>query len=75
MRIRPISWKKFDKVLLKFGCQFDRQQGSHRVYKKPGLKRPVIVPTYDPLPTFIIKNNLRTLQISNEAYLEALKSV
>lgn len=75
MRIRPISWKKFDKALLKLGCRFVRQEGSHRVYTRPGIRRPIILPTYDPLPIFIIKNNLRTLQISNEEYLKALNSI
>jgi predicted RNA binding protein YcfA (HicA-like mRNA interferase family) len=61
--IRPIPYKKFEKVLKKLGCELARHKGSsHRVWKKPGLKRPLIVPTDNPLPVFIIENNLRVFR-------------
>ena len=42
---------------------------------KPGVLRPVVVPRYDALPVFIIKNVLRTAQISRDRYLELLSQV
>jgi hypothetical protein len=45
------------------------------VFTKPGIERPVVVPRYDPLPVFIIKNILRTARISRERYLELLEQV
>jgi len=35
----------------------------------------VILPMYDSLPLFIIRNNLRTLNISADQYLEILKKI
>ncbi len=74
-RLTPIHWKKFEKFLLYVGCTFERQKGDHRVYWRDGLKRPVILPTRSNLPVFIIRNNLRTLNISTQDYLQILKKI
>ncbi|HBE90870.1 MAG: hypothetical protein A3G57_03175 [Candidatus Andersenbacteria bacterium RIFCSPLOWO2_12_FULL_45_8] len=71
-KITPIAWKKFDRFLLYIGCTFERQKASHRIYSKPGLSRPIVVPAYKSLPVFIIKNNLRVLGISQKQYLEII---
>ena len=74
-RITPISWKKFEKFLIYIGCVFIREKGDHRVYTKSGLKRPIIIPRDDQLPVFIIKSNLKTLELSNIEYLNILKKI
>lgn len=74
-RITPIPWKKFEKFLLFLGCEFVRQESSHRVYNKAGLARPIIVPAYKSLPVFIIKNNLRVLGVDQKIYLEILNKI
>ena len=74
-RLQRISWKEFEKFLLYIGCSFERQKGSHRIYSKPGLPRPVIVPTYKSLPVFIIKNNLRTLGMSQKQFGEIIQKI
>lgn len=71
----PVSWERFEKFLLFIGCVFVREKGDHRVYKKVGLLRPIIIPRYSDLPIFIIKNNLRTLRISTEEYLHILEAL
>ncbi len=43
------------------------------VFAKTGIERPVVVPGYDPLPVFIIKNVLRTARITRERYFELLE--
>jgi len=68
-----IDWRRFEKFLLKIGCEFKGQQGSHRKYKKEGLARPIIVPAVDNLAPFIIANNLRTLGISKKVFVEMIK--
>ena len=73
--ITPIHHREFEKFLLKIGCQFVRQRGDHRIYWRDGLKRPVVVPTYKALPIFIIKNNLRIVDISTEEYLRTLQAL
>jgi len=45
------------------------------IFSKAGILRPLVVPRYDPLLVFIIKNVLRTAQISRGRYLELLNRV
>ena len=73
--LAPINWKEFEKFLLFVGCEYTRQKGDHRIYWRTGLKRPVVLPTYKNLPIFIIRNNLRILNISVEEYLEIMKKL
>lgn len=71
----PISWKKFDKFLLRVGCQLDREKGDHRIYYKVGIHRPIVVPKKNPIPVFVVKANLRTLGITPEDYVEILRNL
>ena len=57
------------------GCVFAREKGDHRIYWRDGLKRPVVIPASGELPVFIIRNNLRVLNISPDEYVEILKQV
>jgi len=70
-----VSWKRFEKFLLVIGCEFKGQEGSHRKYRRPDLLRPIIIPCDDELPQFIISNNLRTLGVSQEQFVEIMKSL
>lgn len=74
-KITAIKWKKFEKFLVFLDCKFVRQKGSHRIYERVGLARPVVLPIYKSLPIFVIKNNLRILEISVEQYLEIIKRI
>lgn len=74
--IRPVKWQKFEKFLLACGCEFVRQKGGHRVYKKADLLRPIIVPAHSfDLPVSVIKSNLRTLGISDKDYLDCINDL
>jgi predicted RNA binding protein YcfA (HicA-like mRNA interferase family) len=72
-RINPVHWKKLECVFLALGFTFHRQKGSHRAYIKPGIKRPVIIPTYDSVDVDIISSLLRTAGVSREKYFRCLK--
>lgn len=74
-RISPISYKKLTKIFELEGFIYRGQKGDHLIYTKKGLSRPVIIPRYDEIPVFVIKNNLRTAKISRERYLELLKKI
>lgn len=74
-RITPIHWRVLEKVLLAAGFQFARQEGSHRSYTKPGVSRPVVIPTYDEIPVSIIHNNLKTAGISRDDYFRLLNRI
>ena len=71
--IEAISWRKFEKFLFAIGCEFKRQRGDHRIYWKPGLKRPIVIPRDSRLPPFAIHNNLRILGISRDEFLRILE--
>lgn len=73
--ITPLTWKKLEKLVLYVGCKFDRQKGDHLIYTRNDLKRPIVFPKDKEIPVFIIRNNLRVLNISNEEYIEILKQI
>jgi hypothetical protein len=45
----------------------------HRSYTKPGISRPIVIPTYDEVPVSIIRNNLKTAGITREEYFILLE--
>lgn len=71
--IKPVGYKRLVKVFEQEGFTFNRQSGDHLIYVKPGIKRPVVIPMYDAVPVFIIKNLLRTAGMSRERYFELLE--
>ena len=74
-RMVSISWQEFEEFLLFVGCEFKREKGDHRIYWREGLRRPIVIPREKNLPTFIIRNNLRTLGMSREEYLEIMRKI
>jgi len=71
-KIVPVDWRTLEKIFLRAGFQFKRQEGSHRAYVKAGVVRPVIIPTYAEVPVFIIRNNLKTAGLSRDDYFKLL---
>lgn len=74
-RIIPLPAAKLRKVMEKAGFRCVRTEGDHFVYTKPGVTRPVVIPDWDEVPVFIIKNNLRTAGLSREEYFALLDEV
>ena len=74
-KIHPVPWKVFEKFLLRAGCVLKRQESSHRVYTREGLKRPIILQAKGAVPVFIILNNLRTLGMDRDEYLAIVESL
>ena len=72
-KFTPVDWKTLERVFLAAGFSFARQEGSHRSYIKPGVARPVVIPTYREVPVFIIRNNLKTAGISRNEYFQLLQ--
>jgi len=50
-----------------------RIEGDHFVLTRSGLARPLVIPDYDAVPVFIIRNNLRTAGMSREEYFRLLR--
>ena len=57
------------------GFTLAREGGDHMIFTKPGILRPLVVPRYNALPIFFIKNVLRTAQISRDKYLDLLNRI
>jgi len=73
--LKPISYKLLVKAFEEEGFNFDRQRGDHLIYTKPGVSRPLVIPMYEAVPVFIIKNLLRTAGMSRERFLELLQNI
>jgi predicted RNA binding protein YcfA (HicA-like mRNA interferase family) len=73
LRISPVKWQILECIFKKDGFVFARHEGDHRIYEKPGIARPVIIPTYKEIDVEIIKSNMRTARMSRERYLNLLK--
>ena len=69
-----VHWKDLERFLFAHGCELKRTKGDHRIYTKPGVKRPLIIPQYNPLPAFIVLNNLRVLGVSKGEFLKFLRA-
>ncbi len=71
----PVHYGKFAKFLEYIGCEFVRQKGSHLIYKRSDLNRPIVFPASKQLSRIVIANNLKTLNISKEKYLEIMGKI
>ena len=74
-KIAPIHYRKLVRVFEIDGAKIVDQKGSHIIMTKPGAKRRLVIPAYKQIPTFIIRNNLRTANMSRERYFELLGKV
>jgi predicted RNA binding protein YcfA (HicA-like mRNA interferase family) len=74
-KISPIPAKKLMRVFEKAGFSCVRIEGDHYVYTKDGVARPIVIPDWREIPVFIIKNNLRSANISREEYFTLLAEV
>jgi len=74
-RIVAIPYQKLVRVFEMDGFVFVREKGDHMIFTKPGILRPLVVPRYDAVPVFIIKNLPRTAQIDRERYFELLDDI
>jgi predicted RNA binding protein YcfA (HicA-like mRNA interferase family) len=74
-KITPVPYQTLVKVFEKDGFRLQRTRGDHLVYTKPGIPRPIVIPMYDQVPVFIIRNNLRSARMSREQYFELLGTV
>lgn len=70
--IRPVPYTTLVRIFERDGFAFHRQHGDHLIYTKAGVKRPLVIPIYQEVPVFIIKNLLRTSGMSRERYFELL---
>ncbi|MCY4509003.1 MAG: type II toxin-antitoxin system HicA family toxin [Acidobacteria bacterium] len=57
-----MKWRELARLCEADGWAFDRQHGSHRVYVKDGVPRPIVIPRHQgDLPRFVVSNIKRQL--------------
>jgi predicted RNA binding protein YcfA (HicA-like mRNA interferase family) len=62
---KNLPLKTFRKFLEHHGMSCIRTKGGHEVWSKKNLNRPIVLQTHiDPVPIFIVKNNLRTMGLT-----------
>jgi len=74
-RLAPISGKRLRRLFEKAGYRCVRIEGDHFVLTKPGIPRPLVIPDWDTLPVFIVRNNLRTAGMDRDEYFRLLRKV
>jgi len=74
-KISPIPARKLMRIFERAGFSCVRIEGDHYVYTKDGVARPIVIPDWREVPVFIIKNNLRSANISREEYFTLLAEV
>ena len=72
-RITPIPGRRLRRVFELAGFVWVRTEGDHCVLTKPGIPRALVIPDYDAVPVFIIRNNMRTAGISRDEYFRLLE--
>jgi len=72
--LRNVSIKEFQAFLIYKGLKHIRTSSGHEVWSGKELLRPVIIQTHvDPIPEFIIKNNLRTIGSNKKELIDFLE--
>ena len=72
-KLSPVHYRRLCCVFELAGFRQVREEGSHLIYTKTGVLRPIVIPKYRALPVFIIRNNLRSAALSRERYFELLE--
>jgi len=57
------------------GFHVTRTKGDHVVMVKTKSPRPLVIPKWENVPVFIIKNNLRSAGLTREQFFEILAKV
>lgn len=71
-----ISVGDFRKVLSLLGLKQNRTMGGHGAWIKEGMLRSVIFQNHvNPIPEFVIRNNLRTIGIGKTDFLAILEKI
>jgi predicted RNA binding protein YcfA (HicA-like mRNA interferase family) len=73
--IRPTTYQIQVKIFEAAGCRYVRTQGDHLVYSYPGAIRPVVIPKYQEVPAFIIKNNMKVIGMTRDQYFQFLENI
>lgn len=72
--LNNVTLAEFRDYLRQNGLSQVRTKGGHEAWMKQGMTRPIVIQTHkDPIPEFVIQNNLRTLGISRKDFVAWLE--
>ena len=72
-RITPVHWKVLECIFKRDGFKFRGQSGSHRIYEKDGIERPLVIPTYNEVDSWIIHGLMHTAKMTRDRYFQLLR--
>lgn len=71
-----VTINEFRAIMVLLGLTKVRTKGGHEAWMKDGMTRPAIVQTHvDPVPEYVLRNNLRNIGISREEFLALLEEI
>lgn len=72
--LKNISVSQFQSFLELVKCKFIHTKGGHEKWTRSDLLRPIIIQNHiEPIPEFIVKNNLRLLGYSKNDFFDILE--
>lgn len=71
-KIPSLSYKRLICLFEKAGFVYSRTKGDHLIYWKQGNIRPLVIPKYEEVPVFIIKNLLRSAGLTRGEFFDLL---
>jgi hypothetical protein len=73
-RVSNISLKDFRLFLQSVGCNKTSVKGGHEKWTRKDLRRPFTIQTHiDPVPEFIVRQILRSLNLTKEECIEIIE--
>ena len=74
-KMGPVRWQNLVRIFEAEGFTKDRQRGSHIIMVKEGIKRPLVIPTYQNISPQIINANCKSAGITRARYIELVKEL
>ena len=73
MKLPVVSWKQLVRFFESHGFERKRQKGSHISLKKPGVRRPLVIPAHKEVSVAIVLDALKTAGISRKDFILAMQ--
>lgn len=68
-KLKNVSLRLFRQFLTQKGLKCIRTSGGHEIWAGSSVARPIVLQTHiDPIPEFIVRNSLRTLNVTAEDF-------
>ena len=73
--LRSLHWRTVERVVLSYGYELYRTEGSHRIYVKEGEVRHVTVPTHKAIAPGTLASIIRQMNLDRKRFLEIVERV